>query len=206
MTQRKHDPEATRAAILEAAERLFVAHGFAAVSLSEIAKDSGVTKSLIHHYFGSKEELYREVHRQALEEYFVRQIQLIRDDSRGDTGTLRDSVEMFFQFHQQNPKLSRLMGWSELEGFGNPCSDLEVAVTREGIARIAKAQEAGAIRDDVAPEHVLATFLMLGSRWFTFRDTVLTWCDRANEDPAEADAGYLRDMLKIFFEGVEPRR
>ena len=51
---RRYDPEGTRAAILEAARRIFVERGPAAVALSEIAEASGVTKSLIHHHFGSK--------------------------------------------------------------------------------------------------------------------------------------------------------
>ncbi|MEL6543667.1 MAG: TetR/AcrR family transcriptional regulator, partial [Myxococcota bacterium] len=201
MTARKHDPEATRAAILQAAEALFVERGFAAVSLSEISKSSGVTKSLIHHYFGSKDELYREVQRRSIEEYFVRQIEMIRDETREDRTTLRDSVEMFFRFHQDNPQVSRLMCWSELEGVPHPCTDLELAVTREGIARIARGQEAGILRADIAPEHILSMFLTLVSRWFMFKPTVLVWADRTEDDPAEADERYLHDLLKVFFEG-----
>ena len=51
---RRHDPEASRAAILDAAERTFVDKGFAGASMSEIAERSGVTKSLIHHHFGRR--------------------------------------------------------------------------------------------------------------------------------------------------------
>ncbi|MEO1480703.1 MAG: TetR/AcrR family transcriptional regulator [Myxococcota bacterium] len=201
---RRHDPETTKTAIVDAAEALFVTRGFASVAISEIAKKSGVTKSLIHHYFGSKDELYREVQRRGLEQYFVRQLSLIRDPSLGGEGTLRASVEAFFRFHQGNPGVSRIMGWAELEGLKHPLTDLEQAVTREGIERIRRDQEKGVLRDDIEPEHVLATFLMLASRWFMFKDKVLEWARRDVDDP-DADDRYLSDMLKIFFEGVVKR-
>ena len=59
--KQQRDPEATRAALLEAAETLFLEKGFGNTSLSEIGRQAGITKSLIHHYFGSKEGLWREV-------------------------------------------------------------------------------------------------------------------------------------------------
>ncbi|MBC8072705.1 MAG: helix-turn-helix transcriptional regulator, partial [Deltaproteobacteria bacterium] len=62
---RRHDPEASRAAILDAAEATFVEKGFAGASMSEIAERSSVTKSLIHHHFGSKEALWSEVKRRS---------------------------------------------------------------------------------------------------------------------------------------------
>ena len=73
---RKHDADASRAAILEAAEALFVARGFSAISLSEIAERSGVTKSLIHHHFGAKEALWAEVKRRRFTSYHAQQIAL----------------------------------------------------------------------------------------------------------------------------------
>ena len=47
--RQQRDPEATRNALLEAAEEVFLKNGFGNTSLSEIAKRAGITKSLIHH-------------------------------------------------------------------------------------------------------------------------------------------------------------
>src|SRR5690606_25552520 len=55
--RRRRDPDATRAEILEAAEQLFLQDGFGRTSISAIARLAGVTKSLIHHHFGTKEAL-----------------------------------------------------------------------------------------------------------------------------------------------------
>jgi TetR/AcrR family transcriptional regulator, repressor for neighboring sulfatase len=53
--------EATTAAMLDAAEELFAAHGFTAVSVRDIAKQAGVSHALVHRYLGSKDDIYRKV-------------------------------------------------------------------------------------------------------------------------------------------------
>jgi TetR/AcrR family transcriptional repressor of mexJK operon len=47
-----------RAAILDAAKRLFVGQGFAAVSMDQIAADAGVSKLTVYSHFGDKEALF----------------------------------------------------------------------------------------------------------------------------------------------------
>lgn len=47
-----------RRQMLEAATEEFGTHGYAAASLPAIAARVGVTKTLLHQYFGTKEELY----------------------------------------------------------------------------------------------------------------------------------------------------
>jgi AcrR family transcriptional regulator len=59
--------DVTRAAILAAAEHEFAKHGLECARTEEIAKQCGVTKGMIYHYFGSKEKLYEA----ALEQVFA---------------------------------------------------------------------------------------------------------------------------------------
>jgi AcrR family transcriptional regulator len=61
-------PEARRQQILDSARGLFEASGYAAVSMGDVAVAAGVTRALVHHYFGSKRELYLEVVRALLSE------------------------------------------------------------------------------------------------------------------------------------------
>lgn len=58
------DHDERRAQILAVARRLFSERTYAAVSMAEIAGESGVARGLLHHYFGTKRELYLEVIRQ----------------------------------------------------------------------------------------------------------------------------------------------
>ncbi|CAN5622558.1 TetR/AcrR family transcriptional regulator [soil metagenome] len=55
-----------RAQILACARRLFSERHFGAVSTTEIARTAGVARGLIHHYFGTKRELYLEAVRSML--------------------------------------------------------------------------------------------------------------------------------------------
>ncbi|MEL6381718.1 MAG: TetR/AcrR family transcriptional regulator [Cyanobacteria bacterium J06626_18] len=55
------DPEATKAQILDAAEEEFARYGLAGARTEPIAANTGVTKAMIHYYFGTKEELYQAV-------------------------------------------------------------------------------------------------------------------------------------------------
>ena len=61
-------PEARRDQILAAARSLFEQGGYDAVSMSDVAEAARVTRGLVHHYFGSKRELYLEVVRSVLGE------------------------------------------------------------------------------------------------------------------------------------------
>jgi len=55
----EHDER--RAQILACARRLFSQRNYEAVSTTDIAREAGVARGLLHHYFGTKRELYLEV-------------------------------------------------------------------------------------------------------------------------------------------------
>ena len=55
------DSDERRAQILDAARRLFSERPYGSVSTIEIAAAAGVTRGLVHHYFGTKRSLYLEV-------------------------------------------------------------------------------------------------------------------------------------------------
>jgi AcrR family transcriptional regulator len=56
----------TRSRILDAAEALFVEHGFEATSMRMITADAGVNLAAVNYHFGSKEALIQEVFRRRL--------------------------------------------------------------------------------------------------------------------------------------------
>lgn len=59
--QTRANGDATRAKILDAAEALFGANGFDAVSLRDITDAAGVTLALASYHFGAKENLFEAV-------------------------------------------------------------------------------------------------------------------------------------------------
>src|SRR4051812_11622231 len=63
---RRRLPRADRArVVIEAAEEIFAARGFARASMAEIATKAGVTKPVLYDHFGSKDGLLAEVIRRA---------------------------------------------------------------------------------------------------------------------------------------------
>lgn len=63
----RQTPAERREAILEAAAAQFASRPYAQVKTSDIAAAAGVNRGLIHHYVGTKRELYLEVLRDALQ-------------------------------------------------------------------------------------------------------------------------------------------
>jgi len=53
----RRDPEASHAAILEAAREVFTERGYARATIREIARRAGVTHGLVMRHFGTKEQL-----------------------------------------------------------------------------------------------------------------------------------------------------
>src|SRR5947207_2739910 len=51
----------TEARILDAAARIFVTDGYERTTIRAVASAAGVDAGLVMHYFGSKQELYRQV-------------------------------------------------------------------------------------------------------------------------------------------------
>jgi TetR/AcrR family transcriptional regulator len=59
----------TRQAIRAAAIRLFAQKGFAGATTREICEAAGVTKPVLYHYYSTKEDLFRRILEETVEEY-----------------------------------------------------------------------------------------------------------------------------------------
>src|SRR3954468_21189652 len=83
-TRLEHDER--REQILAAARRLFSERPPGSVSTTDIAREAGVARGLLNHYFGTKRDLYLEV---------VRALVTLpeMDDAEAGTGSLRKRVQ-----------------------------------------------------------------------------------------------------------------
>lgn len=57
----KRDPEGRQRRLVDAARREFTAKGLEGARVDEIARQAGVNKQLVYHYFGNKEALYLKI-------------------------------------------------------------------------------------------------------------------------------------------------
>ncbi|HEX2466358.1 MAG TPA: TetR family transcriptional regulator [Thermoanaerobaculia bacterium] len=199
---RRRDPEGTRLTILDAAEAIFVEKGFAAASMSDIAARAMVTKSLIHHHFGSKEELWLEVKRRSLDEY-VKAQRAIMASAAADQESFTESLRVYFRFLERNPNYVRLSTWMNLED-PKLSAPANPDLLHRGVERLRKAQAQGVFRRDVDPWHIMFAFFAVSTYWFQARHAHGhdVYADR---DAGAADEKFLDDMLKILLEGVTPR-
>ncbi|MDQ2070329.1 TetR/AcrR family transcriptional regulator [Natronospira bacteriovora] len=192
------DPERTRETILEAASALFIEHGVSAVSMSAIARAANVTKSLIHHHFGSKAELWQTVKETAFTQYFTGQMAMLEEAEDPDPALLKASVEEYFRFLKDNPGVVRLFAWTHLEG-DESCLEMDTELVALGAERIRQVQAKGLFRQDVNPSHVVATFVMTCTQWFEAKSHHQHWPGMGD------DEAFLDDFMKLLLDGLRPR-
>ena len=111
MTDKTHGHrgrEETTAAILDAAEELFSARGYTAVTVRAIAERAGISHALVHRYLGSKADIYRAVLR--------RQEDAILQAAPDDPDLLASASLMFRQALAENRRYVRLIAHSALHG------------------------------------------------------------------------------------------
>jgi AcrR family transcriptional regulator len=110
--------ESTIDAILEAAERLFVAKHYADVTMDEIAEAASVTKGALYHHFPSKQQLYLTMLHNDLE----RKKALFKE-AVDSPGTCRERLyrltEAFFQLADEKRRLIQLVR-RDVNIFRNP--------------------------------------------------------------------------------------
>jgi TetR/AcrR family transcriptional regulator len=109
---------------LDAAERLFARHGYAATSMHEIAIAAGLARATPGYFFGSKDALYaavlHRVHDQRTEALSAACGRLHRwaRDPDADQESLRDAiaaaVDGYIAFLVARPAFARLIEWESL--------------------------------------------------------------------------------------------
>jgi TetR/AcrR family transcriptional regulator len=167
--------------------------------MSEIAKVSQVTKSLIHHHFGSKDALWREIKRRRFADYHAQQTALFAS-GRPSAELMRESMRIYFRFLRDNPETVRLMSWVQLEG-DRELNEMVQELRDAGIEHVRAAQEAGVLRSDVPAPFILVTFVGLVRGWFGDRAHVGS---AEQDDEAEAEA-YLECAWALFSGGALTR-
>jgi TetR/AcrR family transcriptional regulator len=183
--------------ILDAAERLFVARGFGETALRDVARDAGVTRSLIHHHFSSKEGLWRAV----LDRRFAAYVKMqhgVLDRPDLDADDFAESLRSLFAFHARNPDVSRLQAWTNA-GAGADYPETR-ELTERGVAQLRKMQADETLRADLDPAAVMAAFFGLVEHWFQARAGLRGRFGEALPD----DATYLETAARILLRGVQP--
>lgn len=195
-SNRVRDPGQTRAFVIDAAERLFAEKGFAATSMRDISAASNVSHPLIHHHFGSKEDLYAAVKRRMVEGYARRFPAAARAVDR--PLSVRAEMRRLMTYLSENPVMLRLCGWTRLEGDiqvwpGEP--DLLDTLRR----RVEATQKRGRIRGDLDP--AVLSLMIFG--------LILFWVENRAHFGQRfqgriTDDAYLRQAVTLIEQGIAP--
>lgn len=130
------DPEERREQILTVAARLFRQRLYSEVSISDIANEAGIARGLLHHYFGSKRDLYLEVVRASAQSPLSAE----PPESLGTEQAWATVVDSFLASIDHNPAQ-----WLASTTAGSPERDDEVAAIRNEVREILAVQTLRAI-------------------------------------------------------------
>lgn len=107
--------EISKSKILKEAEIEFAHKGPIASSVNVIADKAQINKRMIYHYFGSKEELYKEV----LKTNFYK-IRAIGDrafvNANDSISCVKQIIRDYYYFLKKNPNYVKIMAWEEISG------------------------------------------------------------------------------------------
>lgn len=96
--------ETARERILRVAARLYAVRGYEGTSMRQIAEAAGVTKPLVYYHFGSKEQLFSSLMREAIDGWRAIAGEVLGRDSSA-TQRLHDMFRAQFQHARQAPEI-----------------------------------------------------------------------------------------------------
>jgi len=165
--RKKRDPEGTRTAVLENAEKLFAAKGFNGTSIAEISQASGISDGLILYHFKSKPKLYQEV----LERISLRYMKVLgslKNMNLPPREMMEKSLKEVFNFWKTDSTYNRISLWAYLEKQEHSI-DNEAKLTA-GLADYLKSlQTSGHFSKDIHPFVFLSMIIGPIHFWFRYK-------------------------------------
>ncbi len=191
------DPEATRERILSAALGEFAEKGLAGARVDAIARRARVNKRMLYHYFGRKEDLFREILRRKV----AARAAAIADAPEAP----EEFLPYFFELACADLDWVRLLKWEALET--DPRRVLagaeRRAAFRRAVVKIRHAQTDGRLPDDLDAEQCLLSLLALTTFPLAFPQVARLITGRTPTDPVFRRARVR--FLRRFARHLAPR-
>jgi TetR/AcrR family transcriptional regulator len=197
------DADSTRASIMDAAEEEFARFGLQGTRTEAIAAQTGVTKAMIHYYFESKENLYREV----LRRVFTRRAQQLESLNLSSLEPLQALEAIFVNLLDeisQHPTIAGLLFLESLQNRGKYYREISVAnlylpmiqVLERGIA-------AGVFRADLDPRHTVVNLVAMAVFYVCSRENLSSlWPDEPDLLSREIFAKHTETTISMVCNSV----
>ena len=182
-----------RRQLLERATALFATHGYDELSMAKLAREAGISKPLLYHYFPSKRDLFEAVLSDAAEQHLRR---IETDDTLSPAAQLTIAVGAYLQWIEENTgayeKLLRSAGIPEV---------------RELIDRV-REETAKRILAGIAPDGPPPKVRAAVRAWLWYMDGVcLDWVRERDLDKDEVQGLLLGTLLgALTAAGFDPSR
>lgn len=198
-----------REEILRRAFAAFTRDGYEGVSLRALAADCGVSDSLLHHHFGSKQQLWREATDSVFAPLYAQLLAILDELSAAQGGdavrVLQNNVRVALRLIGSNPDVLRFL-FRDGEGEDERGDYLRATYMQPYLARLdalfEQAQDSGAYRRvSPASRHVLMFGLI--------RSLVMPGVLRNEIQPHlvsdRARDAYIDDAITVLYEGLLAR-
>src|SRR5271156_3117230 len=193
----ERNPERTRGRILSAALKEFAARGFAGARVDAIAGRADINKRMLYHYFGDKENLFREALRRKITER-----RALAEDAPGDP---TENLPFRFELMCGDLDWVKLLTWESVQTVGDKV--VEEKFRREGtakaLARVRQQQAQGELTSDFDERHLLLAKLSLAMFPAAFPQLTRLIMGKAVSDP-KFQSEY-SEFLKKFAEVFRPQ-
>jgi TetR/AcrR family transcriptional regulator len=201
--RRRSTGEATRAAILAAAERHFAERGFEAARLEDIAADVGIRRAAIFYHFSDKHELYAAM----LDEVFGA-AQRVLPMAGSAAERIEASMSGWIDYVARRPTVARLIlreAASAQKGVASPLMGAGSALVGSFRALIAEGVASGEFKPLIDPHRFIS--LMGATTFFHFAAMPSLTPDVPFDPSSEVEVeGYKREILQLArcMLGIEP--
>jgi AcrR family transcriptional regulator len=188
------DSDARRAQILDAARRLWSSRPYSQVSTAELAEAAGVARGLLHHYFGSKRELYLAVVRDVV------RVPELPESGPGSGDAASDVWEASVDGWMHLMEAGRDSWRGPLAGAAGPDPELEAILDESKELVVERTLQALGVDPALAPDALRA--LVRGYGGLT-EEITREWLERGRLSREEARLVLLR-TLPLLLEEVLP--
>lgn len=204
MSKRKKNPRETQSRLLKTAVRLFARHGYHGVSVDAIVSACKVNKRMVYHYFGSKENLYRECLLTVYQRLETQEL-AVMDNPEDPEKVLTEVIRAYFSFHARNPEFVRLLLWENLNN-GKAIAKVKRLLSKHpalsGLRRVLElGVEQKKFRGDIRAEELLIQIIGLSFIYHSNRHTLSQALSLDLASPAVQNRG--RDAaIQLVLDGI----
>jgi AcrR family transcriptional regulator len=196
--RREREKNFRRKQILRAAEKIFVAKGFAGATMEDIAQEAELSPATLYLYFRNKEELYTDLNLRILRYATARLEQLHKRSGLSPEQKLEALKKVFYNIYKLDPlSLINIFHFQASNGLKNLSPELlsEIQLlSAKSLRTIAKIFEEGIEQGVFIDRHPIA---LADVFWSTFSGIVL-W--EESKTKLNSRKTYLKKTLDLAFE------